>query len=79
MRMEEKRIPKRVLEWKPIGRRNKGRPRKKMDRGHRRRNTDNGNEGGESCVRNGRNGRKSLRRLKSTVGCNTSKRRRRES
>ena len=29
MRMEEKRIPKRVLEWKPIGRRNKRRPRKK--------------------------------------------------
>ena len=26
MRMEKK--PKRVLEWKPIGRRNKGRPRK---------------------------------------------------
>jgi hypothetical protein len=23
--MEEKRIPKRVLEWKPIGRRNRGR------------------------------------------------------
>jgi hypothetical protein len=29
MRMEEKRILNRVLEWKPIGRRNRGRPRKK--------------------------------------------------
>jgi ppGpp synthetase/RelA/SpoT-type nucleotidyltranferase len=26
--MEEKRIPKRVLEWKAIGRRNRGKPRK---------------------------------------------------
>jgi hypothetical protein len=26
--MEEKRIPKRVLEWKPISRRNRRRPRK---------------------------------------------------
>ena len=29
MRMEGKRIPKRVLEWKPTGRRNRGRTRKR--------------------------------------------------
>ena len=29
MRMDEKRISMRVLEWKPIGRRIRGRPRKR--------------------------------------------------
>jgi hypothetical protein len=34
-----------------------------------------GIEGGENCVRKGRNGRELLRRLKLTVGCNASSRR----
>ena len=29
MRMQEKRISKRLVEWKPIGRRNRARPRKR--------------------------------------------------
>jgi hypothetical protein len=29
MQMDEKRIPNRVLQWKPIGRRIRGRPRKR--------------------------------------------------
>ena len=33
MRMEGKRIPKRVPEWKPTGRRNRGRPRKRWIEG----------------------------------------------
>jgi hypothetical protein len=29
MQMDEKRTPNRILEWKPIGRRTRGRPRKR--------------------------------------------------
>jgi len=33
MRMDEKRTPKRILEWEPIGRRIRGRPRKRLIEG----------------------------------------------
>jgi hypothetical protein len=75
MRMNNKRILKRILEWKPIGTRIRGRPRKRWivdveeDRqimGIRRR---------ESNVNQEQNGRETLRRLKLIVGCNTSNRR----
>jgi len=50
-----------------------------MDWGHRRWYTDNGNKRVEKVVwGKGWNGRESLRRLKPTVGCNGSKRRRRK-
>jgi hypothetical protein len=42
MRMDDKRTPKRILEWKPIGTRIRGRPRKRCR--HRRRYANNGNK-----------------------------------
>ena len=30
VRIDESRIPRRIMEWKPVGRRNKGRPRKRL-------------------------------------------------
>ena len=49
MRMEGKRIPKKGLEWKPTGRRNR-KAKEKMDGGHRRRYTDNGNKRVQNVV-----------------------------
>ena len=71
-----KRIRKRVLEWKPTGRRNRRRSRKRWIEDIEKDIQIMGIRGGEGCVRKGRNGRKSLRRLKPTMGCNASKRRR---
>jgi len=34
MRMDGKRTPKRILQWKPIGMRTRGRPRKRWIAGH---------------------------------------------
>jgi hypothetical protein len=77
MWMDDKRAPNRILGWKPIGMRIRGRPRKRWNvdieedmqiTGIRRRRMQ--------CKKE-QNGRESLRRLNPIVGCNASKRRRR--
>ena len=73
MRMDDKRTPKRILEWKPIGTGIGGRPGKRwiveIEEGMEKRQWRNN-------VKQEQNGRESLRRLKPKVGCNASNRRR---
>jgi hypothetical protein len=76
MRMDEKRTSKRVLEWKPIGRRIRGRPRKRWIEDVEEVIQRMGIRGWKGYVRKGQNGRESLRRLKRTVRCKGSRRRR---
>ena len=73
MQIDEKRTPKRVLEWKPIGRRIRGRPRKKWIEDVEEDIQRMGIGGWRTYVRTGQNGTESMRRLKPTVGCNASK------
>jgi hypothetical protein len=76
MRMDDKRTAKRILQWKPIGTRTRGRPRKRWIAGTEEDLQIMGvRRWRKQCE--GHNGRKSLRRLKPTVGCNASKIRRR--
>jgi hypothetical protein len=75
MIMDDKRTPKRVLEWKRIGTRIRGRPMKRWI-------VDIEEDMQIMGIRRWRmrckqNGRQSARRLKPTVGCKVSKRRRR--
>ena len=72
MQMDGGRMPGRILEWRPMGRRIRGRPRK--------RSIEDVEEDIQTMgirTRKGRNGRKSSRRLKPIVGCNANIRRRR--
>jgi hypothetical protein len=78
MRTDDKRTPKRILEWKPIGTRIRGRPKKRWIADIEEDMQIMGiKDGGESNVKKEQNGREALRRLKPIVGCNASKRRRR--
>ena len=67
MRIDDKRTPKRILQWKFIGTRIRGRPRKRWIPDTEEDMQIMGT--GESNVKKEQNGRKSLRRLKPTVGC----------
>jgi len=78
MRMDDKRTPKRILQWKPIGTRTRGRPGKRWIAGTEEDLQIMGvRRWRKQCEKEkGQIGRKSLRRLKPIVGCNASKRRR---
>ena len=76
MWMEGKIIPKRVLELKPTGRRNRGRPRKRWIEDIEENIQIMGIRGWRKLCKERAEWKKILRRLKPTVGCNASKRRR---
>jgi hypothetical protein len=75
--MDDKKTPKRILEWKPIGTRTRGRPRKRWIADIEEDLQMTGVRRWKKKKKKKQNGRESLRRLKPTVGCNASKRRRR--
>jgi hypothetical protein len=78
MRMDDKRTPKRILQWKPIGTRIRGRPRKRWNAGIKEDLQIMGvRRWRKLCEEKAEWKKKSLRRLKPTVGCNASQRRRR--
>jgi len=78
MRIDDKRTPKRILQWEPIGTRTRGRPRKRWIADIEEDLQIMGVRRWRNNVKKEQNGRKSLRRLKPTVGCNASKRRRKK-
>ena len=66
--MEGKRIPKRVLQWKPTGKINRGRPRKTWIEDIEEDIQIMGIRGWRKLCKKGRKGRKSLRRQKTHSG-----------
>jgi len=73
MRMNDKRTSKRILEWKPIGTRIRGRPRKRWIVDIEEDMQIMGIRRWKKQCEKEQNGRESLRRLKLLVGCNASK------
>jgi hypothetical protein len=73
--MDDKRTPKRILQWKSIGTRTRGRPRKRLIAGIEEDLQIMRVRRWRKQCEERQNGRKSLRRLKPTVGCNANKRR----
>jgi hypothetical protein len=72
--MDDKRTPKRTLEWRPIGTRIRERPRKRLIADIEEDMQIIGIRRWRNNVKKEQNGRESLRRLKPIVGCNASKR-----
>jgi hypothetical protein len=75
--MDGGRMPRRILEWKPMGRRIRGRPRKRWIEDVQEDIQTMGIRGWRKLKKEGRNGRKSQRKLKPILGCNSNIRRRR--
>ena len=72
--MEEKRIPKRVQEWKLVGRRNRGRPRKRWIEDSEEDIQIMGIRGWRKLCKERAEWKRITEKAKSTVGCKASKR-----
>jgi hypothetical protein len=77
MRMDGKRTPKRILQWKPIGTRTRGRPRKRWIEGTEEDLQIMGVRRWRKQCEERAEWKKITEKAKPTVGCNASKRRRR--
>jgi hypothetical protein len=77
MRMDGGRMPRTILEWKPVGRRIRGRRRISWIEDVEEDIQTMGIRGWRKLSKERRNGRKSPRRLKPIVGCKANIRRRR--
>jgi len=75
--MDDRRTAKKILEWKPIGTRIRGRPRNRWIVDIEEGMQIIGIKVGESNARKEQNGRESMRSLKYIQCCNASERRRR--
>ena len=79
MRMDGGRMSRRILEWKPMGRRIRGRPRKRWIEDVEEDIQTMGIRGWRKLSKERTEWKKSPRRLKPIVGCNANKRIRRSS